>query len=292
MKRCLTCLAEFSGPAWICPHCDSAPQSIGGVLAFAPELALENDGMAPDAHHALDQVQHRSFWFRSRSRLLVEMARRYFPETRALLEIGCGTGYVLSALAKALPHARIVGSEIYANGLDYAKRRLDSRAELFQMNAEAIPFVSEFDLIAACDVLEHVENDRHVLSEIYRALQPGGGIILTVPQHPFLWSQSDEIACHKRRYRTKELREKAREAGFTILRDTSFVTMLLPILVLQRLTKGRRKDYDTEAEFSLPRWLDHALEKPMTFDRQLIKLGIELPAGGSRMIVAIKRKDS
>ena len=289
MKRCLTCLAEFSGSDWDCPQCGGAPRAIDGVLAFAPELALDNDGMAPDAHHALDQMQHRSFWFRARNRLLTDMVQRYFPQTKALLEIGCGTGYVLSALAQALPHARIVGSEIYANGLGYAAQRLNGRAEFFQMDATAIPFTGEFDLIAACDVLEHIDDDERVLAEMHRALRPGGGLLLTVPQHPFLWSHSDEAACHKRRYRTNEMADKASKAGFEILRDTSFVSMLLPVLMLQRLTQGRQDNYNPDAEFSLPGWLDRMLEVPMEVDRLLIRLGLSLPSGGSRLVLARRR---
>lgn len=289
MKRCLICLAEFSGSNWGCPQCGGSPRSIGGVLAFAPDLALENDGMAPDAHHALDQMQHRSFWFRARNRLLTDMVQRHFPQTKTLLEIGCGTGYVLSALAQALPQARIVGSEIYANGLDYAAHRLDGRAELFQMDATAIPFTDEFDLIAACDVLEHIDDDERVLLEMHRALRPRGGLLLTVPQHPFLWSQSDEAAFHKRRYRIGELSQKVRRAGFEILRDTSFVSMLLPILMLQRLSQGKRGNYNPNAEFSLPGWLDRVLEVPMEVDRLLIRLGLSLPAGGSCLVLARRR---
>lgn len=39
-----------------------------------------------------------------------------------------------------------------------------------------------FDLLLACDVLEHVQDDRRAIKEIYRVLGPGGCAILTVPQ--------------------------------------------------------------------------------------------------------------
>jgi len=286
MKRCLSCGSDFRGSAWTCPICGHTPTNMNGVMAFAPQLALSNDGLAPDAHHILEQTQQNSFWFRSRNRLLQDMVRRYFGQAEALLEIGCGTGYVLSALAEVLPQARIVGSEIYINGLDYAAKRLKGRAELFQMDALAIPYIGEFDLIAACDVLEHIEDDKQVLGEMFRALRPGGGLLLTVPQHPALWSQSDEVAHHKRRYRRDELAEKVRHAGLNIIRDTSFVSARLPALMLQRLTHGQGKDYDASAEFSMPAWLDRLLEVPMEVDRLLIKLGMSLPAGGSRLVLA------
>jgi SAM-dependent methyltransferase len=259
-----------------------------GVLSFAPQLAIANDGMPPDAHHVLDDLQQASFWFRGRNRLLSDMVRQYFFNATSLLEIGCGTGYVLSALAKALPQARVAGSEIYAHGLDYAARRLDGRAELFQMDARQIPFTDEFDLIAACDVLEHIDDDQAVIRELYRALRPGGGLLLTVPQHPGLWSRSDDIAHHKRRYRRSELSDKVREAGFDIIRSSSFVTCLLPLMLLQRLTQGRKESYDAKAEFSMPGWLDRALEIPLEIDRLLLRVGISLPVGGSRLVLARK----
>nr|WP_298683746.1 class I SAM-dependent methyltransferase [uncultured Dongia sp.] len=242
--------------------------------------------MSPDAHDALDRLQHGSFWFRGRNRLLTDMVRRHVPAARSLMEIGCGTGYVLAALTTALPEAEATGSEIYANGLGHTARRLGGRAKLLQMDARSIPFTSEFDLIAACDVLEHIEDDKRALSEMHRALRPGGSILLTVPQHPFLWSQSDVAARHKRRYRVEELAEKVRDAKFHIVRDTSFVTMLMPLLLLQRLIQGRKQDYDPNQEFALPGYLDRVLELLMEIDRWLIGIGLSLPIGGSRLILA------
>jgi SAM-dependent methyltransferase len=40
----------------------------------------------------------------------------------------------------------------------------------------------EFDVVVACDVLEHVTNDLAAMSEIHRVLGDGGCAILTVPQ--------------------------------------------------------------------------------------------------------------
>lgn len=40
----------------------------------------------------------------------------------------------------------------------------------------------EFDLLIACDILEHVYNDLSAMKEIHRVLSPGGYAIITVPQ--------------------------------------------------------------------------------------------------------------
>jgi SAM-dependent methyltransferase len=81
------------------------------------------------------------------------------------------------------------------------------------MDAQRIPYREEFDVAGAFDVIEDVENDRAVLQELRTALAPGGGLILTVPQHPALWSEYDVRAGHVRRYRASELRAKVIGVG-------------------------------------------------------------------------------
>ena len=85
--------------------------------------------------------------------------------------------------------------------------------DLFQREARQMPFVSEFDVIGAFDVLEHIVEDEAVLEQIFRATRPGGGILVTVPQHPFVRSANDEHSMHQRRYRRADLRRKVGRAG-------------------------------------------------------------------------------
>jgi len=288
IRRCLACARDFAESSWTCPFCGHEPTRLGGFVSFAPDLALENSGLNPQDHHVLERVQHSSFWFRARNRLLQDLALRWFRDAKSVLEVGCGTGYVLSGLREILPSARLAGSEIYVNGLEYAAKRLGDGVDLYQMDARAIPFSAEFDLIAACDVLEHIEADETVLREMHRALRPGGGLLLTVPQHPFLWSHVDEVAFHKRRYGRTELQEKCRRNGFRVVATTSFVSVLLPLMAIRRLTAAKRADYDAEAEMKLPRWLDRILESVLDLERLLIARGGRLPLGGSRIVVAMR----
>ncbi len=284
----MACACDFTDSNWTCPFCGHEPAHLRGFVSFAPAVALENSGLNPQDHHVLERVQHGSFWFRARNRLLQDLARRWFLDAKSVLEVGCGTGYVLAGLREALPNARLAGSEIYANGLEYAAKRLGDGVDLYQMDAQAIPFSAEFDLIAACDVLEHIEADESVLREMHRALKLGGGLLLTVPQHPFLWSGVDEIAFHKRRYRRTELQEKCRRNGFRVVASTSFVSALLPLMMVRRLTAAERADYDAEAEMRLPRPLDRVLEGALDLERMLIARGVRLPLGGSRIVVAMR----
>ncbi len=76
---------------------------------------------------------------------------------------------------------------------------------MLQFDACAIPYKAEFDVIGAFDVIEHIEEDTAALTQMYQALKPGGGLLITVPQHRFLWSAVDEMSYHKRRYHRNEL---------------------------------------------------------------------------------------
>jgi SAM-dependent methyltransferase len=214
--------------------------------------------------------------------------RHYFPKARSFLEIGCGTGYVLMGLSKAFPQLALAGSEIFSAGLDFAAQRLPN-VDLFQMDATSIPYVDEFDVIGAFDVLEHIAEDETVLAQMYRAVRPGGGILITVPQHMFLWSQADVEAVHQRRYSAREMRRKVERAGFKIVRQTSFVSFLLPVMAAQRLSK-RRPDpsYSVHQELAIGGPANWGMERVLGVERGLIRVGISFPAGGSLLTVARK----
>lgn len=182
MRRCLACGTGFDGASAACPQCHHQPQSIGGFPVYAPQFAGASEGFRPEFFVELASLEGTNFWFQARSDLIVWACRRFFPLLSRFLEIGCGTGHVLSRVADAFPAAEVMGSEILAAGLPYARPRVP-RADLFQMDARRIPYVDHFDVIGAFDVLEHIAEDELVLREIHQALRPGGGVMLTVPQH-------------------------------------------------------------------------------------------------------------
>lgn len=286
MKICLACGGGIDSPVWTCSSCGFAPTEVDGVISFAPELAASNDDYRDESIHLLDSIQAQSFWFRARNRLIADLARRFVPDSRNILEIGCGSGFVLNGLRNAFPGARLTGSELNANGLRYTRKRVAGDVFLYQMDARHLPFRSEFDIVGAFDVIEHIEQDEEVIAQMGQAVIPGGYVILTVPQHPFLWSEFDVYSCHKRRYARNELSEKVLAAGMEIVVNTSFVMFPFPAMLAQRFLQRPNRPYDIKKDLSLPRWLDRTLEILLDGERLLISKGFELPFGGSRMVIA------
>lgn len=285
MKLCLACGQCFKDDDWRCPACAWLPEFRQGYPTFAPNLTDTFDGFERQLFALLAEIEPGHFWFEARNGLLVWALRCYFPQAKNLLEIGCGTGFVLSGLQRELPLLALAGSDIFTEGLAFAQARLPA-VTLFQMDARRIPFEAEFDVIGAFDVLEHIVEDETVLGQMYRATRPGGGIMLTVPQHPFLWSYFDDVSHHQRRYIRSDLVRKVEQAGFRVRRVTSFVALLLPFLLLARRRQQIPENYDLRTEFRQPRLLNLLLKKVMDVEQSLIRLNVSFPAGGSLLLIA------
>lgn len=286
VKVCLSCDFRFDSTDWQCPSCGWRPVNNRFVL-FAPELAETDEGFPLESFEQLAKVEPTSFWFRARNRLVVQLVAENFPKAESLLELGCGTGFVLSGLRRSLPALELAGSELHVGGLAFAGERLPGVA-LYQMDCRHIPFEAEFDVVCALDVLEHVGEDDIALSEMFKAVKPGGGVLVSVPQHPWLWSAGDSYAHHERRYRRRDLEAKLRSAGFDVIRVTSFVFLLLPLMMVARAFQRDQGTYDPSAEYRSPRLVDRTLEAACEVDRWLIARGLSLPAGGSLFAVAQK----
>jgi SAM-dependent methyltransferase len=246
----------------------------------AGEIGFEAATLAEQA-----ELEEGSFWFQGRNRLIAWAVGVHFPQARSFLEVGCGTGVVLAHLRASFPELELVGGEPLSTGLEIARERLPG-VEIVALDGRDIPYEGRFDLIGAFDVLEHVAEDERMLAQMRGALRPEGGMILTVPQHPFLWSAKDDYLMHERRYRRGELVRKVEAAGFEVLRVTSFVSTLLPLMLASRFARriSGRGGVAVD-ELSMPEPLQRALGLGMRLDLALIRRGVSLPAGGSLLLV-------
>lgn len=269
---------------------------IENIKCYAPELAINNNDYPAEEFKMLFELEDKNFWFNSRNRVIKNLFNKYIGNVESdILEIGCGTGYVLKGLQENFDNYNLYGSEIHLEGIKYAKKRLPS-VEFIQLDATKMPFKDEFDAIGAFDVIEHIDEDEMVISQIYKSLKNNGFLFLSVPQYKWMWSINDDFAFHKRRYSKKELHTKVEKAGFNVKFISSFVFVLFPMMVLSRFLQSNKQDNNTK-EMIIKKELDvnPILNSIFTFfmkiDEVLIKLNISLPFGGSIILVAQKKSN-
>jgi SAM-dependent methyltransferase len=281
---------RFWPSGWRCESCGFSPPSAHGFILLAPEYDEVHEGFDLEIFELLRKVEANLFWFVSRNELIRWLVDHFARDAHRVLEIGCGTGFVLSALRTALPDAQIAGSELHSLGLTTARARHGSAVELIQMDARKTGLVDAIDLVGAFDVLEHIPEDDAVLREIYRMLKPGGVLIATVPQHPWMWSTVDDLGRHQRRYRIGELARKASLAGLQPIYRSSFMTLAFPLMVASRVMErfrpiSRTLEEEIKAEFVMSPTTGKVLLTISRLEHILRKLGAPMPFGGSQVLV-------
>jgi SAM-dependent methyltransferase len=242
------------------------------------------DGYDADLFDRLVELEDHSFWFRARNKLIVQLVRQVTEPGDSVLEVGCGTGYVLRALVYECGLVA-TGTDLFADALTHARHRVPN-AILTQWDARTMTYDRAFQLVGAFDVIEHVDDDIAVLTGLYRAARPGGFLLVTVPQHPWLWSRADVQAAHKRRYRRGELIARVEQAGFTVLRASSFVTTLLPFMAASRWSErfsSRRRD--PISDLTPGPAIDFIFKSALSLERAAIVRGIDLPVGGTLVVL-------
>jgi 2-polyprenyl-6-hydroxyphenyl methylase/3-demethylubiquinone-9 3-methyltransferase len=122
---------------------------------------------------------YRAFFFNVTQ--FVAAVRRAVPDATRILEVGCGEGAVCERLARAYPHAAIVGIDITPRvGRMFRGDR--GRVTFHRRTVEelAAEQPGQFDLVLIADVLHHVPRDQRagLLRTAARALAPDGRLVL------------------------------------------------------------------------------------------------------------------
>ncbi|MGE3273077.1 MAG: class I SAM-dependent methyltransferase [Chloroflexota bacterium] len=99
---------------------------------------------------------------------------------QSILDVGCGTGLGFQTYRRK--GVRVVGVDNFASCIDEAAGRLDE-ALVFDVERQPWPehFQGAFDVVAFCDVLEHLVDPWSVLRGVRPLLKPGGVVIASIP---------------------------------------------------------------------------------------------------------------
>ena len=109
---------------------------------------------------------------------VLELAAQEVPNAGAILDVGCGTGRLLTAAADQYPGARLEGVDA-AEGMIEQAKAAGGRANFQVATAEHLPFPDgQFDLVFSTMTFHHWADQRQGIAEIARVMTPSGRWIL------------------------------------------------------------------------------------------------------------------
>jgi hypothetical protein len=161
------------------------------LMRAAPKVAeafIEGGGVrfedfGPECVNALDLINRGQYEQR-----FTDYWLQCLPEVVAslraggrMLDVGCGSGRVCAAFAKAFPAAQIVGIDPDEASIARA-RELRSRATFVATTTAALERGAGFDLITLCDCIHDLAAPVATLREVRALLKPGGTLFIVEPK--------------------------------------------------------------------------------------------------------------
>jgi 2-polyprenyl-3-methyl-5-hydroxy-6-metoxy-1,4-benzoquinol methylase len=194
--------------------------------ASSSSRSRELPGVADAERDLIDAVQEEGYrdvegTTERYNRWIFDLIR---PDIRGkILEIGAGTGK-FSAQLRSLGSSLTAVEPSVRLGKHLRERVVQIPDVTIVEGVLSDVTEREFDAAVMLNVLEHIEDDGAVLTEVLERLAPGGTLSIWVPAFEFLYSDFDKKVGHFRRYRKPQLVQVVTAAGFTV-RSARYVNL-------------------------------------------------------------------
>jgi hypothetical protein len=219
-----------------------------------------------DLSEIRSNAERRHPWELARASAILHILSAVRADARDVLDYGCGDGFTGEFVRRGLNASYLAGVDMhFPDGMlgrstheGVTRERLRSENELGERR---------FDLILACDVIEHVEDDRGLLRRLARERgRSGAHVLVTVPAFQSLFSRHDRALRHYRRYTLSRLEATIRDAGLVSLRGGYlFSTLLLPRAIAKLLeVVGSSEGGAADGDFGAGGWKGGALVTELT----------------------------
>jgi SAM-dependent methyltransferase len=242
------------------------------------------------------EIEQRHWWFVGRRRIMRRLIDAVLAPPAMVVDVGCGTGANIAALADSYT---CVGIDTSVEAIRLARRRFPQVRFIAGRAPEDLGgLIHQANLFLLMDVLEHIDDDVAMFSELLAAAAPGSYFLVTVPADPSLWSAHDESFGHRRRYDRAGLRRLWADLPVSPVLVSCFNARLLPLVKIVRAWGRRRGRAAGEAgtDFWLPNpALNCILQATLAGEaRRLLRLIDNRAGGGYRRgasLLALLRRE-
>lgn len=247
--------------------------------------------MKKNAYAEMYNVESRHWWYVGLHDLILHLAEtQYSGLPLEVLDAGCGTGGLLSALTRRGHHA--TGFDFSDDAVAFCHQRgLES---VFKANInEWIPESREYDLITIMDVLCHkwVPDEVKVLRTMAEGLRENGLLMLNYPAFPLLGRHHDEVVMIRERYTKKTLKTIFAEAGLSpVILSYRLPHAFLVLVLLRFYEKLRKENQPAKSDIANipPVLVNNTLIQLLKLENRLIARKFPIPFGSSVFVVARK----
>jgi len=211
----------------------------GGESGWSDGLTHMHEEWAGD-DHPIDQMSRG--W-------TISALRRHLKNPHAVvLDIGCSSGFLLSALRTEWPSAAVMGSDFLLEPLERLAAR-EPGIPLMQFDLVRCPLPdASIDAVVMLNVLEHIKDDRAALAQAARIVKPGGLVVIEVPAGPHLYDAYDEYLQHERRYTSGTLAALLEGSGLTILEQSHLGFSVYPAFAMVKRRNQKQAAGSSEAK--------------------------------------------
>lgn len=243
-------------------------------------------------YELMNAVEDRMWWYRGVHANALALYARHRRASRQdgappgyMLDAGCGTGGLLTKLARVAGAAVAIGLDYAARAAELAHRKSGCAVVVGTVNS--LPFCdNSMVAIFSMDVLCHRAADDHAaLREAHRCLAPGGALVINLPAYRWMHSIHDERVHNARRYTRDEVVALLHGTGFLQVRASYWNMILFPLMVLRRKLLPTSDKSDVQL---YPAIIEAIFRGILGIERALIRSGVNLPFGGSIIAVATK----
>ncbi len=228
---------------------------------------------------------HTHWYYQSKKQPLLGVVSSLHAEALHLIDVGAGSGFFSVALQHHFP---TTFSKISLVDTAYTEAEiLSSNGETMQKQHE-LPIKIEQSLVLMMDVLEHLENDSQLLTQLKaRAVADTNHFFITVPAFKSVWSAHDEYLGHYRRYTKSSLKKVLLDTGYTVDKIYYLYGTLFPLVFVKRKLSAffASAHAPTQSDMKpLPSWLNALLLRYSSCEMLLTKynrwLGLTCVAEG------------
>jgi SAM-dependent methyltransferase len=170
------------------------------------------------------------WYYRSKAKAMMGMLASANVST--ILDVGAGSGFFSRQI---LSHS--TAGEAWCVDISYDSDSDESEAGKslhFRRSVESV----NADLVLLMDVLEHVDDDVHLLRDYASKVPRGSRFLISVPAFQFLWSAHDAFLEHKRRYQLTQIEDVVARAGLTVTHGAYYFGAVFPLAASIRMLEN------------------------------------------------------